>query len=163
MSHNAFDYYWREYKGAIPQDAVVAGQDGRSQKAYIGQAYVKGFGLMVIHIRPNAKELYAPICGVKNVNEHIKILCGHQPDFKWIHATAKDLHVRLSGRHGVIGGHEDGLGSINIGRISYEGGTQIGKINSFGIGNAYFKYVENPWKESGEVQSYEVLVYEKCK
>ena len=67
------DYYWREYKGAIPQDAVVAGQDGRSQKAYIGQAYVKGFGLMVIHIRPNAKELYAPICGVKNVNEHIKV------------------------------------------------------------------------------------------
>ncbi|XP_063918553.1 uncharacterized protein LOC135133930 [Zophobas morio] len=156
------DYYWRDYNGTIPHDALVAGQDGQHRNVFIGQAYIRNLGLIVIHITPGEREFYVAVRGVHKVHNHIRILCGKQPDFSWVPATARDLFETLRGRHGIIGGHEDDCGPIHIGRIKHEGGVLVGKINSFIPRNAYLMYPENHWQESREIHNYEVLVYNKC-
>ncbi|KAJ3636612.1 hypothetical protein MTP99_000141 [Tenebrio molitor] len=154
------NYYWREYTGKIPADAVVGGADINGENVYIGQAYVKNSGLIPAQINAGVKEVYAPIKGAQKVDRHIKILCGALEDFEWVPTNATNLHLELLNRQVVIGGHEDGYGSVIVGRISYEGGTQIGKINAFTVGNSYFRWVDIHKKEPG-VTRYDVLVYQK--
>ena len=67
------DYYWREYTGTIPDDALVGGQDINKKDVYIGQAYVHGDGLIVSEIFPGVREVHAPINGVKTVKSYIKV------------------------------------------------------------------------------------------
>jgi hypothetical protein len=69
-----------------------------------------------------------------------QILCGHGYNFQWIVSDAKNLHVNLSGKQGVLGGHEDGLGYIHIGRISYQGETKIGRVTAYKIGDAKLSF-----------------------
>ncbi|RZC36411.1 DUF3421 domain containing protein, partial [Asbolus verrucosus] len=124
------DYTWREYTGSIPPDAVVGGEDINGKHIYIGQAYVRNEGLIVVQIYPGVRAVSAPIKGVKKVDTFIKILCGPQENFYWMPATFSDLHLALVGKHAVIGGHEDGGGQLNVGRISHEGEIKIGKITA---------------------------------
>ncbi|XP_044262490.1 uncharacterized protein LOC123009958 [Tribolium madens] len=154
------DYYWRQYTGEVPKDAVVGGQDINHKDIYIGQAYVKNEGLIVAQIFPDRKEVYAPIKGIKKIEGNIiKILCGPQENFYWIPVNSGNLHLQLIDQHAVIGGHEDGHGLINIGRISYEGETKIGKINSFNAGNALFFF--NKYQNEEHINSYEILLYKE--
>ncbi|XP_044263432.1 uncharacterized protein LOC123010533 [Tribolium madens] len=154
------DYYWRQYTGEVPKDAVVGGQDINHKDVYIGQAYVKNEGLFVVQIFADRKEIYAPIKGMKKIEGNIiKILCGPQENFYWISVNSSNLHLQLLHQHAVIGGHEDRSGVLNIGRISYEGETKIGKINSFNVGNALFFFNRNQKEE--HVNSYEILLYKE--
>ncbi|KYB25002.1 hypothetical protein TcasGA2_TC031416 [Tribolium castaneum] len=151
------NYYWRQYTGDVPKDAVVGGQDINHKNIYIGQAYVQNEGLIVAQIFPKIREVYAPINGIKKIQNHIKILCGPYENFYWASANSSKLHLQLIGQHAVIGGHEDGHGVINIGRISYEGETKIGKINSFRTETAAFFFNKN--QKEAFVNSYEILLY----
>ncbi|KAJ3647970.1 hypothetical protein Zmor_019811 [Zophobas morio] len=151
------DYYWREYFGAVPADAFVAGKTLDGKNVYIGQAYLKDAGIIVAQISPGEKEVSVPYNGIHKVNKYIKILCGPQVKFYWMKANATDLHVQVTDKHAVLGGHEDKNGYMNIGRISLSGDVKIGKVNSFWVENAYFYYNENG-KEK-KLRSYEILMY----
>lgn len=39
ISLNCTGYYWRDFEGAIPSDALSAGLDSSGKPLYIGQAY----------------------------------------------------------------------------------------------------------------------------
>jgi hypothetical protein len=84
-----------------------------------------------------------------------QILCGHGYNFQWIVSDAKNLHVDLSGKHGVLGGHEDGLGYNHIGRISYQGETKIGRVTAYKIGDAKLSFHDRGAEKC--IDYYEVL------
>jgi hypothetical protein len=84
-----------------------------------------------------------------------QILCGPAYNFQWIVTDAKNLHVDLSGKHGVLGGHEDGWGYIHIGRISYQGETKIGRVTAYKIGDAKLSFHDSGVEKW--IDSYEVL------
>jgi hypothetical protein len=67
------DYYWREYTGIIPRDAVAGGPNINSKQVYIGQAYVKNSGFIPAQINAGVKEVYVPISGVQKIDERIKV------------------------------------------------------------------------------------------
>lgn len=66
----------------------------------------------------------------------------------------------LINKHAVIGGHEDGIGVLNIGRLSFEGEVKIGKVIAGHAGDSPMYFSANKDKEH-QVNSYEVLVYEE--
>ncbi|KAJ8961144.1 hypothetical protein NQ318_008824 [Aromia moschata] len=152
------DYYWRDYTGDIPQDAVEGGSDINKRTTYIGQVYVKNGGIIPVTIYPGQKFVMANIFTLHKTQDYIKILCSSSKDnFKWVSANAKDIHLRFIGKHLVRGGVEYGLVS-NIGRVLYQNEIVVGKVCGFSVGNAnmYFPY-KNEEKSSS---LYEVLVYE---
>jgi hypothetical protein len=67
------DYYWREYTGIIPRDAVAGGANINREQVYIGQAYVKNHGLITAQINAGVKEVWVPIDGVQKIDQHIKV------------------------------------------------------------------------------------------
>jgi hypothetical protein len=81
-------------------------------------------------------------------------------NFVWVATNSTNLHVEMVDRQMVIGGHEDDHGIIAVGRISYEGGTQIGKIDAFTVGDSHFRWVDSN-KNEGDVTSFDVLVYQR--
>ncbi|KAJ3636598.1 hypothetical protein MTP99_000129 [Tenebrio molitor] len=156
---NTADYYWREYTGVIPRDAVKGGANINGEQVYIAQAYVKNHGLIPGQINAGVKEVWVPIDGVQKIDQHIKILCSVN-NFVWVATNSTNLHVEMVDRQMVIGGHEDDHGIIAVGRISYEGGTQIGKIDAFTVGDSHFRWVDSN-KNEGDVTSFDVLVYQR--
>jgi hypothetical protein len=67
------DYYWREYTGVIPRDAIAGGANINGEQIYIGQAYVKNSGFIPAQINAGVKEVYVPISGVQKIDERIKV------------------------------------------------------------------------------------------
>jgi hypothetical protein len=80
-------------------------------------------------------------------------------NFVWVPTNASSLQYELLNRQVVIGGHEDG-GNVVVGRISYEGGTQIGKANTFPVGDSHFRWADANNNEA-TVPTYQVLVFQK--
>jgi hypothetical protein len=70
---NTADYYWREYTGIIPRDAIAGGANINGEQIYIGQAYVKNSGFIPAQINGGVKEVYVPISGVQKIDERIKV------------------------------------------------------------------------------------------
>ena len=67
-------YYWREYTGVVPPDAVPGGRDANGQITYIGQAYSEGYGLMIAQIYPGVKEVDVPSYGAKRILTDVKVI-----------------------------------------------------------------------------------------
>lgn len=65
-------YYWKDYDGTIPEDAVSAGED-LNGIFYIGQAYIHNYGLMLGTIISGKKEIIVPCYGVRNSMGNIKV------------------------------------------------------------------------------------------
>jgi hypothetical protein len=84
-----------------------------------------------------------------------QILCGPAYNFQWIVSDSKNLQVHLSGKHGVLGGHEGGLSCIHIGRISYRGETKIGRVTAYKKGDAKLFFRDRGAEKW--IDSYEVL------
>ncbi|KAJ3648004.1 hypothetical protein Zmor_019841 [Zophobas morio] len=150
------DYYWRDYDGTIPDDAVVGGQSF-GHDIFIGQAYIRDEGVFPVTINPGVIEVAVPIKGVKRTDKYVKILCGPPANFEWVPANVTNLHVVLLNKHAVFGGHEDSKGYVYIGKSTTKGGTQIGKINAFALGNAKFFYASKDSENNLSV--YDVLCY----
>jgi hypothetical protein len=151
------NYYWREYVGRVPEDAIVAGKTAADKNVYIGQGYLKNAGLIVGSIFPGVKELHVPYDGDKKLDKSIKILCGPQDNFYWMSTNYNNLQLEVIDKHAVIGGHEDAHGSMNIGRISHGGDIIVGKVTSYWPGKAYFYFVDNGSEK--RVDSYQILMY----
>ncbi|XP_018562442.1 uncharacterized protein LOC108904397 [Anoplophora glabripennis] len=154
----SYDYYWRDYTGEIPGDAIEGGRDVNNKVTYIGQVFVKNHGLIPVTIYPGKTSVAAAIHGVHNFNNHIKILCSSsKQNFKWVPADAKTLHAKMIKKHLVRGGVEHDLIS-NIGRISYQGEVIVSKVCGYKVGDAKL-YFPAGNKETN-VESYEVLMYD---
>ncbi|XP_074035041.1 uncharacterized protein [Leptinotarsa decemlineata] len=158
------DYYWRDYDGRIPVDAIPAGNntDGLS---YIGQAYVHHYGLLLGTIIPPAMEMKIPCYGVVVTNIIIKILCApNLSKFHWVPTTVDRFKKDTRDQCPVLGGYDrkawedrGTLGNLNIGRTREHGDVIIGNIASFDPKEVWFYYP----LDGGEKRAfhYEVLVY----
>lgn len=74
------DYYWRQYLGEIPPDAIVGGHDVNGKETYIGQAYIyhaklsSRVALIPVEIIPGIPSVNIPIFGVKeNTTTDVKV------------------------------------------------------------------------------------------
>ncbi|XP_044264191.1 uncharacterized protein LOC123011011 [Tribolium madens] len=155
-------YYWRDYtNGEVPIDAVIGGKIEDGRNVYIGQAYIQNQGEVVCEIFDGVREVYVPIRNdiVQKVEENIRILCGPQQNLYWVPTDSKNVHKLLVNNIGVRGGHEDGDGEINIGRININGGFKIGKIDTYYESDVPMFYNNNLKEESA--MSYEILLYKK--
>lgn len=72
------DYYWREFHGIIPRDAVPAGNDRFGNPLYIGQGFVKNHGLIPGIIYPNRTFIVVPHTGPNKVERFIKVKPQHK-------------------------------------------------------------------------------------
>ncbi|XP_063915498.1 uncharacterized protein LOC135131617 [Zophobas morio] len=153
------DYYWRDYEGEIPDDALPAGSDRNHKATYVGQVYIAEHGLLPTRIYEGKQSVTASKNGIHTSDVFVKILCSNQSGkLSWIPTTAAKLHNDTAGKHVVIGGTEDEK-VLNIGRVSFQGEVIVGKVCSYNTGSAnlYFPY---DGQEIG-VASYEILIYEK--
>jgi hypothetical protein len=158
ISYSVRDYYWREYTGEIPIDAIVGGKDANGKGIYIGQAYVHYEGLVVVQITPGVRRVSATMHGIKHIDKYVKILCGSQEKVYWMSTNPKNLQLDLIDKHAIIGGHGYCCGSTSIGRINYHGEVKIGKINSYSLDTPYF-YFNNNGVEEKVKTSYQILMY----
>ncbi|KAJ8961145.1 hypothetical protein NQ318_008825 [Aromia moschata] len=140
------DYYWREYTGEIPHDSVKGGTDVNNKTTYIGQVYIKQWGIIPVTIYPGRRTVVATIQGVHQTDQYIKILCSPVPtNFEWIPTTANNLHVQfMNGSRGGNGGTKRTRNQNEVRQV-WEGNAQ------------YFPDVVRNQETS--VNSYEVLVY----
>uniref|UniRef100_A0A1Y1MK88 Uncharacterized protein n=1 Tax=Photinus pyralis TaxID=7054 RepID=A0A1Y1MK88_PHOPY len=150
-------YYWRDYVGEIPYDAVPGGIDKSGQPTYIGQAYIKGFELLPATITAGSTTAMASAYNIAMpVNKNIKILCSNQLDkFSWLVTKSEEAHL-ITNCHLVIGGSEvDEI--VHIGRVNHHGQTVIGKVFSY---RPVFKGLWIP-HDGHELNfaSYEILTY----
>lgn len=74
------DYYWRQYLGEIPPDAIVGGHDSSGKLTYIGQAYIisnrldSQCAIIPVEIHQGIPSVNVPIFGVKeNTTTDIKV------------------------------------------------------------------------------------------
>ncbi|KAJ3617375.1 hypothetical protein MTP99_007106 [Tenebrio molitor] len=154
------DYYWRDFKGKIPEDAVEGGLSPSGRPFYVAQAYFPKTGLLPANVFPGKSEALSSGLGKEmKTNAHVKVLCSkHKKNFKWVPMESKDLH-KLTSTHVVIGGGEIGR-VLYIGRVFDETSPIVGKV---------FKHLHSNrgvWIPSngGELNflSYEILTY-SCK
>jgi hypothetical protein len=158
VNNFVLDYYWRDYFGEIPDDAVPGGTDRNHEMTYIAQVYIPKQGILTTRLYKGSKSVTASRYGIHTSDVFVKILCSNQPEkLSWVPATAAKLHTELAGKHLVAGGTENGK-TLNIGRVSYQGEVIVGKVCSYNVGNAlmFFPYHNNEIS----VKSYEVLVYD---
>ncbi|KAF2887736.1 hypothetical protein ILUMI_18437 [Ignelater luminosus] len=122
------DYYWKEYIGIIPQDAVEGGTDAVGNPTYVGQAYIQKYELLPGFITIGCKTLTTVAYALElTPNENVKILCARDKrKFEWVPTKKEDLHM-LIGRHFVVGGSEVGK-TLYIGRVHYENRIIVGKF-----------------------------------
>jgi hypothetical protein len=67
------DYYWRDYYGKIPDDAVEGGKDIRGNPTYIGQAFVLHHGILIGQIYPGQISLTTSKEGIHVTNVYNKV------------------------------------------------------------------------------------------
>ncbi|XP_018570726.1 uncharacterized protein LOC108910566 [Anoplophora glabripennis] len=153
-----YDYYWRDYTGDIPRDAVPGGRDVNHRPTYIGHVYVHKYGICTVTIYPGITTVVPSVTGYY-IFDHIKILCSpFKEKFRWVATDAEKLHVQLIGKHLVRGGVDYNGKTTNIGRILHKGEIIVAKVCGSVIGNAKLYYCDNNSEKS--VNSYEVLIYD---
>nr|XP_023020356.1 uncharacterized protein LOC111508939 [Leptinotarsa decemlineata] len=158
------DYYWRDFSGRIPSDAIPAGNNANGL-SYIGQAYLHLYGVGVGTIIPNTSEILVPCYGhVHAINTFIKILCSSIPSmFHWIHTSVSTFKMNVKDQCPVLGGLDRKTwditgtkGKLNIGRIYRKGEVIVGPVASYD--NDVWLYYPSNGIEARE-SHYEVLVY----
>lgn len=78
LCNNLFvDYYWRDFNGTIPWDAIEGGKDSSGEKTYIGQALYSTWlcqgALVTVNLQRGRKNAAIPIYGVQNTDKNIKV------------------------------------------------------------------------------------------
>ncbi|KAF5302555.1 hypothetical protein FQR65_LT00927 [Abscondita terminalis] len=151
-------YYWRDYDGVIPRDALAGGLDENGEPIYIGQVlyYDK---LLPAKIYPYDKNAYYTWGTEYSTRENVKILCTPYPEkLRWVDTKKDELHLLIN-THLVKGGFEP-VYDIYIGRGFHKMQTLVGRIRA---GNAPHLniglYVSVPSKEV-IVPSFQVLTYD---
>ncbi|KAK5650789.1 hypothetical protein RI129_001818 [Pyrocoelia pectoralis] len=128
------DYYWREYNGNIPHDAIPGGLDQEANPTYIGQVYLGKTGLLPATIKQGFNSALTS-AGGKTIEakqiENIKILCSSdQSKLKWVTTRCEDKRLFNGNCHVVNGGSEGGQ-IVHIGRTCHDSQIIIGRVFSF--------------------------------
>ncbi|KAF2897898.1 hypothetical protein ILUMI_08277, partial [Ignelater luminosus] len=154
-------YYWRDYTGIIPPDAIEGGTDESGSPTYIGQVYIKEYELLPAIITRGCKTVITTAYGEERTSDkNTKILCARDKrKFEWVPTKSEETHL-MTNRHFVIGGTEIGH-NLNIGRINHGGRLLTGKIFSYPLPN---RGLAVPYEGKPIVyQSYEILTYNVSK
>ncbi|KAF2884631.1 hypothetical protein ILUMI_21539 [Ignelater luminosus] len=166
--NNVEGYYWREYTGELPQDAVPGGLDKHGKTTYIGQAlhiFPPNGKLIPGKIDADEKKMYYAWNDIKHVvTKNVKILCSQNPtNFKWIETDIQNIKSMPQEKF-VLGGYDTDY-PLYIGRKHTNGEVVLGKVtiptpyDAFGytIGEkAYFV------KDTFEVLSYDSNTESTC-
>ncbi|GJQ68813.1 hypothetical protein Trydic_g19801 [Trypoxylus dichotomus] len=120
VAGNKHSYYWRDYTGTIPDDAV------RFENLYIAQIPYNGF--LPATLYSDRKEAVTECYGRKvTMKQGIKILCDTLTEaFEWDWVNVHHLTEEKLQDY-VIGGVEDGS-TLYIGKVFHEGEWKIGKV-----------------------------------
>ncbi|KAB0790949.1 hypothetical protein PPYR_02749 [Photinus pyralis] len=151
-------YYWREYDGTIPTDAVPGGSDKDGNLTYVGQIYMKDYGLLPATITRGSTVAVSSSQGITvQTEKDVKILCSmEQYMFKWIVTKTGEEHLFTVDCPLVKGGSETNQ-TIHIGRVMYEGATIIGRVFS------YWEIHKGLWipynGQQKNFNSYEILTF----
>ncbi|KAJ3653470.1 hypothetical protein Zmor_012719 [Zophobas morio] len=150
-------YYWREYTGEIPHDALPGGVDADGQDTYIGEGYYHDNGFYIAQIYPGVKEVDLPCYGVKTATINIKILCTESPEsFHWVKTSSSTFKQDTADFELVVAGY-DGNGNngiMHVGRMFYQGYVTVGDVTPWKTPHLWFPFN----KIERAVNFYEVLV-----
>ncbi|KAK4886676.1 hypothetical protein RN001_002947 [Aquatica leii] len=151
------DYYWRDYVGIIPNDALPGGFDKSRARTYIGQILTKDL-LLPATIHNGSKTSVASANGETiYVDNFVKILCTrNRGRYRWVTTENSKTHL-LTNFHLVIGGTEAGY-VLNIGRVAHDMQVIVGKVFAH---HTPYKGLTIPYNNTEiTYQSYELLVYQ---
>ncbi|KAK5640391.1 hypothetical protein RI129_011202 [Pyrocoelia pectoralis] len=157
---DACGYYWREFDGIIPPDALPAGLDVYNKPIYIGQALYENL-LIPAKIYHNDNTAYFEYGGKELTTKlNVKILCTDEPDqFEWI--KTNNSHIReITDRFLVQGGYHPSS-STYIGRIRTDGEVLIGKVLADNTASEGLHVTQKGTARS--FSSFEVLSYQAKK
>lgn len=77
LDNNLFvEYYWKEFNGTIPADAIEGGRDSSGATTYIGQAFISSDGrcaLVTVNLHSGRRNVHAPLYGIKNTDKNVKV------------------------------------------------------------------------------------------
>ncbi|KAF5293686.1 hypothetical protein FQA39_LY03171 [Lamprigera yunnana] len=118
-------YYWRDYHGVVPNDALVPGIDNNGMSVYIAQVLYED-QLIPGRLVEGQNQAVFEYGGKKwTTSINIKIFCTKVPQFfKWIKTTSAKFSVQ---NDYIVGGYEKRYG-IFIGRGTHNWDLLIGKI-----------------------------------
>ncbi|KRT82451.1 hypothetical protein AMK59_3280 [Oryctes borbonicus] len=118
IEHN---YYWRDYRSKIPDDAIKG-----TSNLYISQVYFEGN--LPATLYPQRNEAVTECRGHKRVIKYpVKVLCDRRKDnFEWEHVNVDFLTAEKL-KDMVVGGFEVNF-TLYIGRVFHEGEWKIGKV-----------------------------------
>ncbi|KAJ8968744.1 hypothetical protein NQ317_004448 [Molorchus minor] len=169
------DFYWRDYTGNIPIDAVEGGPyystSGEITRSYIGQGYVHGFGLMIGRITAGNPYINVACYGVKTVTENIKILCAQDKSkYYWVSTTSATYAKDTLNKCPVLGGYDytlletanltDGDGKLVVGRSSADpNNNNIGDIAAYSSQPLFYYAPLNSDDDQVTTTNFQVLMY----
>ncbi|CAH1988055.1 unnamed protein product [Acanthoscelides obtectus] len=159
-------YYWRDYTGEVPCDAVVGGHDELNRTTYIGQGVALNndyYTFSPLTIIEGDAVQRAPLWGYGMPVVQTRILCVTSPyPDKWIATNSQNLVADTVNEQLVLGGiegskHDDNVRyELNIGRAKVGNKLLTGKIITLDTYNSVL-YVVDGW-QAQEVKEFEVLV-----
>ncbi|KAK4874970.1 hypothetical protein RN001_014330 [Aquatica leii] len=128
LSADTDGYYWRDYIGHVPNDAIEGGRDIQGNPVYVGQAFFKDIGLLPTTIYKGSTNIQVTARGkVFTSNQNIKIFCSKSPDgYRWVPTTIDTMHLLMDCV--LLPGGTETNTTLHIGRAYHEMETQIGKI-----------------------------------
>ncbi|KAK4874547.1 hypothetical protein RN001_013907 [Aquatica leii] len=122
------EYYWKEFRGEVPEDAIEGGKSVNGQPIYIGQVLYFD-KLLPAKIYKNDDKAYFAWNHEQSTTNNIKILCSLKPErFKWIPTKKDEIHL-LTNFHVICGGTEPNH-NLYIGRALYKSETLVGKVRT---------------------------------
>jgi len=128
---NIEGYYWRDYAGKVPKDALPGGVDYNGDPIYMGQIFHNG-KITPVKIYSNDNKAYHSGTGTGKEEagtEFVKILCSQCPErFYWIPTKYDEIHL-LVNHHLVIGGHHPEK-TFYFGRVHYRTETSVGRVST---------------------------------
>ena len=150
-------YYWREYTGVIPDDAVEGGQAANGLPIYIGQVLYAD-KLIPAKIYSNDAKAYFAWNVEQSATLNVKILCSKYPErFNWVATRKNEIHL-LTDQHVVSGGYEPGY-IMYIGRAQYSGQTLVGKVRAPEKSTTNLGlFITNEGKQIN-LETFEILIY----
>ncbi|KAF2893371.1 hypothetical protein ILUMI_12802 [Ignelater luminosus] len=157
INRRNLEFYWKNFTGKIPKDAIPGGRDKEGKTTYIGQARLQNGPIIPGQIdRVSKKLFYYYIAVGYGVTENVKILCSEHPEkFEWIKTNVEGLQT-LTRKHFVPGGFDDGY-PLLIGRANVKGQIVVGKVT------IYYKYCGFAYANGEETErkdyEFEILSY----
>ncbi|KAF2879111.1 hypothetical protein ILUMI_27059 [Ignelater luminosus] len=124
---NVGGYYWRDFTGDIPLDALPGGTDINGHPIFIAQVFSENL-LAPAKVYINDPKAYYAYEGEElHTADNIKILCTKHPElFEWIKSNNHDIKL-ITNKELVIGGFQP-MATTYIGRMRHGGEILVGKI-----------------------------------